>query len=143
MIVFENKGFQTNSLYPDKDWTEKANYLLEDGSELANKIQELYPYYDFVLDGEGNLIDVTAIERPPEPKPTQQQQREVAYETMLYKEDGTPLILWEGEAITVDTANKKWLDYSAEGSTIANELSALIVEAKAYIRELYPDRYII
>lgn len=67
------------------------------------------------------------------------QLREQVYEMMLYKADGTALITWENEAITVDIANKKWLDYSAEGSTVANELSALIVTAKAYIRELYPD----
>lgn len=75
----------------------------------------------------------------PEPKKTPQQKREEAYETLLYKEDGATLILWEGEAITVDIANKKWLDYSAEGSTIAKDLSTLIVRAKEYIRELYPD----
>ena len=63
--------------------------------------------------------------------------REQAYETILYKEDGTPLITWEGIVITIDTANKKWLNYSAEGNPKAGELSDLIVSAKKYIRELY------
>ena len=70
---------------------------------------------------------------------TPTEQREEAYTSLTHKSDGTPLIEWEGQVITVDISNKKWLDYSAEGSTIANELSALIVTAKAYIRELYPD----
>lgn len=68
-----------------------------------------------------------------------QQNREHAYETMRYKADQTPLILWREEALTVNEANKKWMIYSAEGSEIANELSVLIVMAKSYIREIYPD----
>ncbi|QHI71470.1 hypothetical protein [Aminipila terrae] len=68
-----------------------------------------------------------------------QQRREHAYETMRYKADQTPLILWKEEALTVNEANKKWMMYSAEGSEIANELSVLIVMAKSYIREIYPD----
>jgi hypothetical protein len=31
------------------------------------------------------------------------------------------------------------LEYSAEGSTKTAEIQALIVAAKTYIRELYPD----
>jgi hypothetical protein len=65
--------------------------------------------------------------------------REAAYETMITKADGTDLIPWEGKEITVDQANKVYLEYSAEGSTKAVEIQALIVAAKTYIRELYPD----
>jgi len=49
------------------------------------------------------------------------------------------LISWREEALTVNEANEKWLHYSAEGSDLANELSVLIVMAKEYIREIYPD----
>lgn len=139
MIVFKNKGFQTNSLYLDTDWTDTADYVIEDGTELAEKIINLYPYYDFVLDNQGNLVDVTATERPPEPQPTPSEQREVAYETMTQKEDGTALLEWEGKEITVNMAADKWKFYSSEGSDIANEISRLIVIAKSYIRELYPE----
>ena len=79
-----------------------------------------------------NIPDIVPITPP-------QELREQAYESMLYKEDGTALITWDGIAITVDQANKKWLDYSAEGSEKANELSAIIVSAKDYIRQLYPE----
>lgn len=111
---------------------------LQDAKEMLDKhfivteVQEGVGIGDTFKDGVWSKKE-TPIE------PTTQQQREEEYETMLYKEDGNALILWEGEPITVDTANKKWLDYSAEGSEVANELSALIISAKAYIRELYPD----
>nr|WP_315020968.1 hypothetical protein [uncultured Aminipila sp.] len=68
-----------------------------------------------------------------------QKNRGQAYDTMRFKADQTPLILWKDEALTVNEANEKWLHYSAEGSENANELSVLIVIAKEYIRELYSD----
>lgn len=71
---------------------------------------------------------------------TPSQLRERAYETMLFKEDGvTPLILWQGEAITVDMANGLWLVYQAENSPMANQLQEMIVIAKKCIRQLTPD----
>lgn len=69
MIVFENKGFETRSDKPDTDWTGAALYIIPDNSDLAQKIQTLYPYYDFVTDSHGDLIDVEPIEHPPEPPP--------------------------------------------------------------------------
>ncbi len=63
---------------------------------------------------------------------TPQEKRELAYET-------DPIIEWEGSMITVDQANKVYLEYSAEGSDKAAEIQTLIVVAKTYIRELYPD----
>ena len=64
MIVFENKGFQTHSLFPDSDWTGKAKFVIPDNSELATKIANYYPYYDFVLNGSGELIDVAETSQP-------------------------------------------------------------------------------
>ena len=100
---------------------------------IITEIENGFGIGDIYRDNVWSKVEITQ-------KLTAQEKREEAYETMLYKEDGTTaLILWENVAITVDTANKKWLDYSAEGSTTANDLSALIVSAKGYIRELYPD----
>lgn len=49
------------------------------------------------------------------------------------------IIQWEGSSITVDQANKVWLDYSAEANEKAVLIQTLIKEAKEHIRELYPD----
>lgn len=80
-------------------------------------------------------------ERPytPEPQLTPAEQREQAYTSLTHKADGTPLIVWGSQPMTVDQANQRWLDYFAEGNTKANELSGLIVSAKSYIRDLYPN----
>ena len=64
--------------------------------------------------------------------PTPADLREEAYNT-------TPLIEWEGQMRTVTQAATKWYYYAAEGSAKADELQALIAEAKETIREQYPD----
>ena len=77
MIIFEDKGFQTRSDKPDSDWTGKAKYIVPDGTELANKIISLYPWYDFIIDENGDLTDVVEVEHEvdePEIKPVKKKQ---------------------------------------------------------------------
>lgn len=70
MIVFNDKNYISCTRYPDSDWTGEALFVVPDGSELANKIMAAVPYYDFVLDEGGNLVDIVETERPePEPEP--------------------------------------------------------------------------
>ena len=73
MIVREDRNFESLSVYPNTDWYNEGNYVVdettEEGKPLVNKIKEHSPYFDFVLDGEGNLIDITPTERPPAPTP--------------------------------------------------------------------------
>lgn len=92
--------------------------------------------------GIGDLYDGAnwAKAEPPEvSQPVPAELREAAYMSMTEKEDGSALILWEGGAVTVNRADELWLYYAAEDSSKAGELQALIQEAKAYIRGLYPD----
>ena len=66
MIVYKNKSFAKNSDYPDTDWIGNADWVIPDGSELAEKIIRLYPNFEFVFDENGEPVDVTETE--PEPK---------------------------------------------------------------------------
>ena len=63
---------------------------------------------------------------------TQKELRERVYET-------EKIISYEGDMLTVDETNRKWQEYQAEGNSKANELTTLIANAKATIREQYPD----
>lgn len=63
---------------------------------------------------------------------TPKELRERVYET-------EKIISYEGDMLTVDEANRKWQEYQAEGNSKANELTTLIANAKAMIREQYPD----
>lgn len=60
-------------------------------------------------------------------------QRELSYKVHT-------TISYEGKFITVDTANKLYIAYIAEGDIIkASEISELIIDAKTRIREQFPD----
>ena len=63
---------------------------------------------------------------------TPEELRERAYET-------DKVISYEGKMLTVDEANRKWQEYQAEGNSKANELTTMVANAKATIREHYPD----
>lgn len=86
-----------------------------------------------ITDGSWLLTNIPVPEPQPEPVLTPKEQREQAYET-------EPLIEYEGEEITVDEANKLFLQYSAEGNTQKYmDLQILIGRAKADVRARYPD----
>lgn len=84
---------------------------------------------------ENGVLTLTNEPEPepaPEPELTPAELREQAYNTER-------IITWENEAITVTEAAQLWQYYAAEGNEKANELTVLIKEAKAIIREKYPD----
>lgn len=57
MIIFNDMTYLTRSDLPNEDWTGQAKYVVADGSELANKILEIFPFTP-IEDDKGNLIDV-------------------------------------------------------------------------------------
>lgn len=67
MIVYKNKQFTQIGLYPDTDWIGNADWVIPDGSELAEKIIRLCPNFEFVFDGNGQPVDVTETEPAPVP----------------------------------------------------------------------------
>ena len=82
MILYKDKRFISNSDYPDTDWVGDADYVIPDGSELAEKIKAAYPYFELVFDGE-KLVDIEETERPPEPPAITQEQRLTAAENAI------------------------------------------------------------
>lgn len=57
-VLYSDKRFITNSEHPNDDWFGNADWVIPDGSELAEKIIWLYPNFEFVLDNDGNISDV-------------------------------------------------------------------------------------
>ncbi len=82
-----DKGYQQQSHRPNVCWEDGwllVDETTEEGKKLAQKIIENYPYYDLVLDDEGNLIDITPTERPPKPpQPPSQDERVEALELAM------------------------------------------------------------
>lgn len=62
MILYNNKHFATRSDHPNDDWVGNADYIIPDGSELAEKILLLYPNFEIITDDGGNIVDVVKID---------------------------------------------------------------------------------
>lgn len=104
--------------------------IINPEGKVINTIVADEAFAQFLRDTGKN--DVVLVEPEPSDVPTPAEQREAAYNT----ED---IIEWDGEMLTVTQAAQKWQYYAAEGSPKAEELTALIAEAKRTIREKYPD----
>lgn len=67
IINKQDKSYQTRSDVSNFNWLKSDDwYVVDDNSELSQKIQKLYPKFDFVLDDNGNLIDVIEIPKTQE-----------------------------------------------------------------------------
>ena len=91
MIIRADKGYETNSLYPDVDWYNEGNYVVDEtkpeNAELIAKIKEHAPYMDLVVE-DGKLVDV--VPRPdlrpelePEPQLPTMEERLAALEVAM------------------------------------------------------------
>lgn len=83
MLLYADKHFITNSEHPNDDWMGNADWVIPDGSELAEKIKRLYPNYDFVFDDDGNIFDVAETEPEPLPPDITTEQRMEAMENAM------------------------------------------------------------
>lgn len=77
MILFNDKSYTQTSVSIEDIQEELSDFYYidettEKGRILTQKIIKNAPYFDFVLDAEGNLIDITPIEKPFIP-PTKEQ----------------------------------------------------------------------
>ena len=59
----------TDSDHPNDDWVGDGDYVIPDGSELAEKIIGLYPNFKIVPDDDGGIADVAAAEYVPADTP--------------------------------------------------------------------------
>lgn len=67
IINKQNKSYQTRSDASNFNWLNSEDwYLVADNSPLARKVKQLFPRFDFVLDGNGNLIDIVEIPKTQE-----------------------------------------------------------------------------
>ena len=69
MILYKDMRYCTNSDHPNDDWVGDADYIIPDGSELAEKIIGLFPNFTIVIGDDGNISGVTAAEYVPADTP--------------------------------------------------------------------------
>jgi len=71
MIIHKStKSVETLSGHPNENFGNYPNvFIVDDNCELGKRILANIPFFEIVLDGEGNLADVIPTERPPAPPP--------------------------------------------------------------------------
>lgn len=67
VINKKDKYYVERQDMPNENWIDDEFYLVDSNSELAEKIKTNFPNFDFVLDDEGNLIDITPVDPPEAP----------------------------------------------------------------------------
>lgn len=65
MVIYDDKGYEQSSNLPNENFqadNPSVLYVVDEttpeGEALARKVMQLYPYYDFVTDAAGELVDV-------------------------------------------------------------------------------------
>lgn len=87
IIHKESKGIETRGGFPNSNFGEYENvFIVDDSSELAQKAEQYSPFMDFVLDENGELIDITPKEKPSEPpqSPTEAERIRALEETVNF-----------------------------------------------------------
>lgn len=61
MAIIKKGYLQTNSLFPDTDWYNEGNEVIDEttpeGRALVEKLLTLSPFYKLIRDSKGNIID--------------------------------------------------------------------------------------
>lgn len=69
MVLYNDGSYSINPNFPDTDFLGDADYVVPDGSVLAEKIFAMFPNFVIVTDDNGNITDVSATEPAPIPVP--------------------------------------------------------------------------
>ena len=119
IINKQDKSYQTRSDVSNFNWLKSDDwYVVDDNSELSQKIQKLYPRFDFVLDDNGELIDVVEV-----PK-TQEEINEERVEEIKNE-----LVILD------DTINRATEDLYTLTKTTPYEKTAEVIQRKEELRQ--------
>lgn len=87
MIIYQNPlSVLTRSDKPNENWTNDDVLVVDDHSELGQKILMNQPFFELVLGENGELIDITPIEKqdgPQQSGPTLEERLEAAENMLL------------------------------------------------------------
>ena len=61
LVNKKTKGYQTRSDMPNSNWLNDDWYVVDDNSDLAQKVAKLFPHFEFTIEDE-TLVDV--VETP-------------------------------------------------------------------------------
>ena len=118
IINKKTKAIISCSNKPNKNWMGTEWYLVEDYSVLSQKIEMLYPRFEFVLNDNGELIDVVEI-----PKTQEEKNADRVYEIKMKLND------------LDETINRATEDLYELTNIIPYETVQKVIEEKKELRE--------
>lgn len=62
LVLYKDKTYISNSVYPDSDFIGNADYVIPDESDLAEKIISSYPNFKIIENDSGGIDDILEIE---------------------------------------------------------------------------------
>lgn len=85
MAIIKSDGtLETNSLFPDVDWYNQNNEVVDEttekGQALVKRLVELSPFYTLVRDSKGNIVDAEDDVEARQAWESDEQQRQEEYE---------------------------------------------------------------
>ena len=119
MIIRQDKSFETNSLFPNSDWYDEGNLIIDEttqkGQKMAKEYIENYPFVDF----KNNKVLI--LEKPT--KPIEKEGKEITLEkdksgNFIYTQVDKPLS--ELEQLKTEVAELKKL---VEANTISKAMT--------------------
>lgn len=70
MIIHKNPiSIETGTVIPEDKVGYEDVFVVDENSDLGQKILEHAPHFEFVIDENGDLIDIKPTEKPPVPPP--------------------------------------------------------------------------
>lgn len=88
MILYSignKKTYETNSVFPNKDWTGKAEHVIDEtdpkNTDLLEKVRKYAPYFSVITNSSGEVTDV--VKTADKPKLTEQQKTELSTEEKI------------------------------------------------------------
>ena len=114
-----NKSFQTRSDASNFNWLKSDEWVVvPDNSELANKIMQLFPRFELVLDENDNVVDVVEV-----PKTEEELNQERIEEIKSELEDFDKIV------------DRQWEDYYIREGVMPVERIRVVISKKEKLRE--------
>jgi hypothetical protein len=81
MIIKTDGAYETHQRFPNSDWYNQGNFILDEttpqGQQMAQTYIRYYPFVDFTAEGD-KVIEVAPIPQPEKPTPSEGQEVKLA-----------------------------------------------------------------
>lgn len=103
MIIRQDKSYETNSMFPNVDWYDEGNFIIDETTTMGQQIAEIYvrnyPFVDFEHNEEF-VTNVTVLDKP-------ERLPEIEGKEIILKQDDEVGYYYEYEDIPLTSEEKR------------------------------------